>query len=208
MPGPGTLVRHFLAVVGRRPSAPGLLRTLHPLTVVACSFPDVAVHLFSLSAAPTIEAPLAAVRRRIGHARTTLVAGTRLRFEQTPRPHRLRGVAGGRYRFRVRFNIADGRRVNIDEDEIVLHEDSETVVWLRAVSAGESLQDADVLLMLARRTHPKRRRTLPGSAGEGFWNGPTQRLRLRRTSGTTRQRVEDSRPPSSTTCERRPGSSS
>jgi hypothetical protein len=57
-------------------------------------------------------------------------------------------VAGGRYRFRVRFNIADGHRVNIDEDEIVLHEDSETVVWLRAVSAGESLQDADVLLML------------------------------------------------------------
>ncbi len=57
-------------------------------------------------------------------------------------------VAGGRYRFRLRFDVSEGRRINIDEAEILLHDDQSSVVWLRALGGGQPLQDADTWLLL------------------------------------------------------------
>jgi len=52
------------------------------------------------------------------------------------------------YRFRLRFDVSEGRRVNIDEAEILIHEDAEIVVWLRALGSVRALQDADVWLLM------------------------------------------------------------
>ena len=60
---------------------------------------------------------------------------------------KVRLVAAGRYRFRLRFNVSEGRRINVDEAEVVLEQVS-SVVWLRALGGGQSLQDADTWLLL------------------------------------------------------------
>lgn len=57
-------------------------------------------------------------------------------------------MADERFRFRIRFNVAENHRVNLAEDEVVLHEDPATIVWMRSLKRGESLQDASVALLL------------------------------------------------------------
>ncbi len=53
-----------------------------------------------------------------------------------------------RFLFRQRFEVAQGRRLGIQEGEFVLHDDTDVVVWLRAITPDRSLMDSDTWLLL------------------------------------------------------------
>lgn len=52
-----------------------------------------------------------------------------------------------RFRFRLRFEMARGRRAGIDGDEWLVHEDRDTVVWLRTLKADSSLEHANTWVL-------------------------------------------------------------
>lgn len=53
-----------------------------------------------------------------------------------------------RFLFRQRLKVAPGRRLDIHEDEFVLHDDATVIVWLRAMRPDKSLMDSDTWFLL------------------------------------------------------------
>ena len=50
--------------------------------------------------------------------------------------------------FRLRFTVGHGRKLQVEAAEVLLHEDPQTVVTMRAVRGGPAIKDADALVVI------------------------------------------------------------
>jgi hypothetical protein len=80
-------------------------------------------------------------------------------------------VRAERFKFRLRFEVSRGRRITLEEDELLLHEDDSAVVWLRTLQSDSSLEHADTWVLMGSAYSTEDEAV---AAGE-YWRGVLER---------------------------------